>query len=245
METGADILFFWVARMIMLGLYVTGEVPFRHVYLHGLVRDAKGQKMSKSKGNVISPLDVSKEYGTDALRMGLIVGNTPGTDLKLDPRKIGAYKKFANKLWNIARFVLENCQGSTLTLEAESLTEADKQLLLELNNLAAEVTDDLEHFRFHLAAEKLYHYVWHRFADEIIEESKPILSAKGGSASGGKGDDAAADSRRHSLFIILTTTLKLLHPFMPFVTEAIWQQLPHKEVDLLMVAQWPQPRNVK
>jgi valyl-tRNA synthetase len=225
METGADILFFWVARMLMLGLYVTGKVPFRKVYLHGLVRDAKGQKMSKSKGNVISPLEVSSEYGTDALRMGLIVGNTPGTDLNLDPRKIGAYKKFANKIWNIARFVLEQ---DSADLDAEVI-DADQELLKELENLSTEVTADLENFKFHLAAEKLYHYTWHRFADEIIEESKGIFKSGG----------AAAASRMRTTNYILRTVLKLLHPFMPFVTEAIWQQLPQKNSDLLMIAKWP------
>ena len=228
METGADILFFWVARMIMLGLYRTGDVPFKNVYLHGLVRDAKGQKMSKSKGNVISPLDVSKEYGTDALRMGLIVGNTPGTDLNLDPRKIGAYKKFANKLWNISRFVLES--GADENNRNADVTQTDAGLLEELNRMSAEVTSDLENFKFHLAAEKLYHYVWHRFADEIIEESKTIL----------KSDDAVLrNSRLSTLHTLLTTSLKMLHPFMPFVTEAIWQHLPEKDSALLMIARWP------
>ena len=225
METGADILFFWVARMIMLGLYRTGEVPFKYVYLHGLVRDAKGLKMSKSKGNVISPLDVSKEYGTDALRMGLIVGNTPGTDLNLDPRKIGAYKKFANKLWNITRFVLESADS----IDA-SLNEADQELLREAHRIAAEVTNDLENFKFHLGSERLYHYVWDRFASELIEGSKPIL----------KGENIAArESRAAVLYQILLLSLKLLHPFMPFVSETIWQKLPKKDADLLMVAKWP------
>ncbi|HEY4521470.1 MAG TPA: valine--tRNA ligase [Candidatus Paceibacterota bacterium] len=233
METGADILFFWVARMIMLGLYRTGDVPFKNVYLHGLVRDAKGQKMSKSKGNVISPLDISKEFGTDALRMGLIVGNTPGTDLNLDPRKIGAYKKFANKIWNISRFVLDSGNDA----DAE-LTQRDQELLEELQTIAAQVTADLDNFKFHLAAEKLYHYVWHRFADEIIEESKGILKDGGDSPSSLSGQAAA--SRLHTLYAILYTILKLLHPFMPFVTEAIWQELPKKDSDLLMVAKWPQ-----
>ena len=224
METGADILFFWVARMIMLGLYVTGEVPFKNVYLHGLVRDAKGQKMSKSKGNVISPLDVSNEYGTDALRMGLIVGNTAGTDLNLDPRKIGAYKKFANKLWNIARFVLEN-----EPVDAE-LLPTDEALVDEARAVAAEVTKDIEAYRMYIAAEKLYHFVWDRFAAEIIEESKAILKA---------GDAAAKASRAAALYEVLIISLKLLHPFMPFVTETIWQELPRKEHDVLMVAKWP------
>lgn len=225
METGADILFFWVARMIMLGLYRTGKVPFKHVYLHGLVRDAKGQKMSKSKGNVISPLDVSNEYGTDALRMGLVVGNTPGTDLNLDPRKIGAYKKFANKLWNIARFVLE----SGLVTEKPTLTDIDQRLLDQLDVTVQTITDDLENFRFHLAGEKLYHYLWDEFAAVVIEESKEILKTEGG----------AAESRKWLLSHILITSLKILHPFMPFVTEAIWQRLPQKDSEILMVANWP------
>ena len=226
METGADILFFWVARMIMMGLYRTGKVPFKYVYLHGLVRDAKGQKMSKSKGNVISPLDISNEYGTDALRMGLVVGNTAGTDLNLDPQKIGAYKKFANKLWNITRFVLE----SRFVGEKPTLTEVDQRLLDQLETVAKDVTDHLENFRFHLASEKLYHYLWDDFAAVVIEESKAILKEGG----------AAAESRKWLLSHVLLTSLKLLHPFMPFVTEAIWQRLPQKDSDLLMVAKWPQ-----
>ncbi len=230
METGADILFFWVARMIMLGLYRTGKVPFTSVYLHGLVRDSKGMKMSKSKGNVISPLEVSNEYGTDALRMGLIVGNTPGTDLNLDPRKTVAYKKFANKLWNITRFVLES-GGMNVDLHASTtLTPSDQALLARLDEVVTDITADLEGYRFHLASDKLYHYLWDEFAAITIEESKAIL------ASGGE----AAESRRVTLYRILLTSLKLLHPFMPFVTEAIWQKLPVKDYDVLMVAKWPQ-----
>ncbi|MDE2078806.1 MAG: valine--tRNA ligase [Patescibacteria group bacterium] len=229
METGADILFFWVMRMVMLGLYVTGEVPFKDVYLHGLVRDAKGQKMSKSKGNVISPLEVTEKFGTDALRMGLIVGNTPGTDLNLDPQKVSAYKKFANKLWNIARFVLSETEGADLAASAPP-AGADAALLARLDEVVRDVTSDLENFRYHLASEKLYHYVWNEFADKTIEGSKPIL--KEGAA------DARA-SRQRALYTMLTTSLKLLHPFMPFVTEEIWRSLPQKETELLMVAPWP------
>lgn len=225
METGSDILFFWVARMIMMGLYRTGKVPFKYVYLHGLVRDAKGQKMSKSKGNVISPLTVSEEYGTDALRMGLVVGNTAGTDLNLDPQKIGAYKKFANKLWNITRFVLE----SGFVTEKPVLSDVDQRLLEQLDAISSEVTDDLENFRFHLASEKLYHYLWDEFAAVVIEESKEIL----------KNGGHTAESRKWLLSHVLSTSLKMLHPFMPFVTEAIWQKLPQKDSDLLMVVKWP------
>lgn len=221
METGADILFFWVARMMMLGIYVTGSVPFKNVYLHGLVRDAKGQKMSKSKGNVVSPLDVTKEYGTDALRMGLVVGNTPGTDLNLDPRKIVAYKKFGNKLWNIARFVLEQ-EGETNA----PLTPSDKELVNAFGDVKKDVISDYEGYRFHLATEKMYHYVWHTLADKIIEESKPLLQSE---------DPAIKNSRITLLHTLLSESLKLLHPCMPFVTEVIWKELGHKE--LLMITQ--------
>ena len=215
METGTDILFFWVVRMIMLGLYRTNEVPFKKVYLHGLVRDAKGQKMSKSKGNIISPLVVSDEYGTDALRMGLVVGNTPGTDLNLDPQKIGAYRKFANKLWNITRFVLSQ----------EKTGEIKPELKAEFDALAVDVTKDIEGYRIYMAAEKLYHYVWDRFAAEIIEESK------------GKPQSGA------TLHYLLENSLKLLHPFMPFVTEEIWSSMPEspkgEKKGLIMVGAWP------
>jgi valyl-tRNA synthetase len=210
METGSDLIFFWVARMIMLGLYRTGEVPFKKVYMHGLVRDAKGAKMSKSKGNVISPLEVSDQYGTDALRMGLVVGNTPGTDLNLDPKKIEAYKKFSNKLWNIARFVLAHGNGGDIMPALKD----------EFDAMAKDVTSDIDAFRIHLAAEKLYHYLWGRFAAEIIEESK------------GKPEYGA------TLEYILKNSLKLLHPFMPFITEEIWSSLPGAD-NLLMIEPWP------
>ena len=229
METGHDIIFFWVARMIMLGLYRTGEVPFKDVYLHGMVRDKKGVKMSKSKGNVISPIEISDEYGTDALRMALVVGNTPGTDLNLDPQKVGAYKKFANKIWNITRFILTETEGMSFDAKPE-ITEVDEVLLARLNEVVEDVTDDLNNFRYHLTSEKLYQYVWHEVADTILEESKEIFA----------GDDASAKaSRQWVLYTILTTSLKLLHPFMPFITEEIWQSLPSKETDILMIARWP------
>ncbi|MBI5644563.1 valine--tRNA ligase [Candidatus Kaiserbacteria bacterium] len=232
METGYDILFFWVMRMMMLGLYRTGEVPFRDVYLHGLVRDAERQKMSKSKGNVINPLAMTEVYGTDALRMALLVGNTPGQDMALAEPKIKAYKLFSNKLWNIARFVLENADGSN-----KEINDADTKIVEEFTAVVQDVTTDIENYRVYLAAEKLYHYLWDRFAAEIIEESKPIFK-EGGDPSNPSGQDAAA-SRGYALYSILATSLKILHPFMPFVTEAIWQELPRKESDLLMIAKWP------
>lgn len=233
METGKDIIFFWVSRMIMLGLYRTGSVPFKKVYLHGMVRDKYGKKMSKSKGNVIAPNEVQSKYGTDALRMGLLVNNAPGTDMNLDPDKVNAYKKFANKIWNIARFVLTEIGDTELT-RPEALSEADQAILTNLNTITATVTTMMETSKLYLASEEIYHFVWHELADKILEESKPILG----------GDDAQAKyARQYVLRECLVTSLKLLHPFMPFVTETIWQHLPKNilknERALLMVATWP------
>jgi valyl-tRNA synthetase len=229
METGKDILFFWVARMIMLGLYRTGNVPFKKVYLHGMVRDKHGKKMSKSKGNVIAPSEIQEKYGTDALRMGLIVNNAPGTDMNLDPDKVNAYKKFANKLWNITRFVLDNTTDYIPPVE-----HTPEDIVFEneyLHPMVAEINEYMEKDRFDLASEKIYHFVWDHFASQVIEESKPLLAAGG----------AARASRQRMLHHYLVTSLKLLHPFMPFVTEVIWQELPEKMKDseLLMVAKWP------
>lgn len=230
METGKDILFFWVARMIMLGLYRTDKVPFTHVYLHGMVRDKHGKKMSKSKGNVIAPSEIQDQFGTDALRMGLIVNNVPGADLNLDPAKVNAYKKFANKLWNISRFVLDNTAdyaGST-TYTSTDQTFVDEHLTPTI----MEITADFEKHRYDLASEKLYHFVWDHFASTVLEESKPLL-AEGG---------AVRSSRQQLLQEYLRNSLKMLHPFMPFVTETIWQNLPEhmRDTDILMVASWPQ-----
>lgn len=227
LETGHDILFFWVARMILMTEFALGSVPFKTVYLHGLVRDAQGRKMSKSLGNNMDPLDIAAKYGADAARMALIVGNTPGTDMRISEDKIKGYKHFGNKLWNIARFIFENTKGADSTAP---LTETDAAHLATLKELVADVTKDMEEYRAYLAAEKLYHYAWHELADKIIEESKPIL----------KGEDVAAKASRQALLLSLfDTTLRLLHPFMPFVTEEIWQSHPHKDAKTLMVATWP------
>ncbi len=230
METGKDIIFFWVARMIMLGIYRTGKVPFKKVYLHGMVRDKKGVKMSKSKGNVIAPIEIQDRFGTDALRMGLIVNNAPGSDMNLDPDKVNAHKKFANKIWNITRFTLD--ATGDMPADAE-LNEADaKNIEEKLNTAVSEITKNMDDDRFDIAAEKLYHFVWDYFASELIEESKPLLSS----------DDAAMKaSRQRLLREYLTTSLKILHPYMPFVTETIWQELPKdmKKQDVLMVESWP------
>ncbi len=230
METGKDIIFFWVARMIMLGIYRTGKVPFEKVYLHGMVRDKHGKKMSKSKGNVIAPSEIQEKYGTDALRMGLIVNNAPGSDMNLDPDKVNAYKKFANKIWNMTRFTLSAIEDMPTSA---ALTDDDKRNIEEnLHKNVAEITKYMEDNRFDLASEKLYLFVWHYFADQLIEESKPMLASE---------DPAIKSSRQLLLSEYLVGSLKILHPYMPFVTEAIWQELPKqlKDQDILMVAKWP------
>ncbi|MBI4158299.1 MAG: valine--tRNA ligase [Candidatus Yanofskybacteria bacterium] len=234
METAGEIIFFWVARMIMLSLYTTGKIPFKTVYLHGLILDAKGRKMSKSKGNVINPLDLTDKYGTDALRMGLVIGNTPGTSLALAEDKIKGQKHFANKLWNIARFVLMSVPSGRDFASGGSdarLAPGDEKILADLKTFVRDITEDMDNYRFYLAAEKIYHYIWHTFADKIIEESKIKLADE---------DATIKTSTQRMLMEILATSLKLLHPFMPFVTEEIWSKLPVKDKKLLIVEDWPQ-----
>lgn len=246
LETGYDILTFWVVRMIMMSGFHIGQVPFKRVLLHGIVRDGQGRKISKSLGNNIDPLDMAAKYGMDAVRMSLIAGMAPGTDSRISEDKIRGYKHFANKVWNIARFVLENqdTQGPTSgSLEVGPLNAEDAEIVREAQTIAAAVSKNIDEFRLDLAADAVYHFVWDRFAAEIIEESKAVLKS---------GDTAAKASAQRMLYEILIISLKLLHPFMPFVTESIWQQLPHKpastrgdsstrggESDLLMVAKWP------
>lgn len=226
LETGYDILFFWVARMVLMSGFLTGQVPFRQVYLHGLVRDGQGRKMSKSLGNIIDPLTMIDKYGADATRLSLVVGTQPGNDLKLSEDRVRGYKNFANKIWNISRFVLESCENKNLAAE---LSETDAKLLGEARAVAAEVGTHIENFRLDLAADAIYHFAWDRFAAEIIEESKAVIKAGG----------PEADSRARMLYESLIVILKTLHPFMPFVTEAIWQKLPHeKDTTILMVAPW-------
>jgi valyl-tRNA synthetase len=223
METGWDILFFWVARMIMLGQYVTGKIPFKTVYLHGLVRDQNRQKMSKSKGNVVDPLSVIDKYGVDALRMALVVGVLPGVDNAISDDKIKGYRNFANKIWNAARFVYQNQEE----FDPKASVHADDQKIIDdLETLAAQITKQMENYDFAHASEDLYHYFWHTFADKIIEESKKKLT-----------DESTKASAQVMLVTVLETSLKLLHPFMPFVTETLWQ-LKHKQ--LLMIQKWPQ-----
>ncbi|MSU45291.1 MAG: valine--tRNA ligase [Candidatus Zambryskibacteria bacterium] len=227
METGHDLIFKWVPRMVIFGLYLTGRAPFHTVYLHGLVNDAQGKKMSKSKGNVVNPLELTDKYGTDALRMALIVGNTPGTDVALQENKVKAYKNFANKLWNITRFILSSTEDFNGD-KPSPLNDSDEKLIAEFNELIKDVTVDMDNYRFYLAAEKLYHYVWHTFADKIIEESKEKLKSQ---------NKEVVQSIQYTLIHILETTLILLHPFMPFITEEIWSKL--NKDKLLMVTKWP------
>lgn len=231
LETGYDILFFWVARMILMTTYLRGEVPFQNVYLHGLVRDNKGKKMSKSLGNIIDPLDMIEKFGADATRLSLIVGAAPGNDMPLSEDKIRAYKKFANKVWNISRFCLTSIADADFSATPK-YSKRDEEILAELKAKVAEVTEDIEKFSLYLAAEKAYHYVWHDLADKVLEESKLILN----------GDDSEAKlARQHVLKECLVASLKMLHPFMPFVTETVWQNAPDeiKDRDILMVASWP------
>ena len=229
METGWDILFFWVARMIILGVYYTGKIPFKNVYLHGLVRDKDRQKMSKSKGNVIDPLAVVDVYGADALRMALIIGNTAGKDIIISEEKIKGYRNFANKIWNASRFIINNLNdydGKKPVLDAK-----DKKILSEFEKTKQKITKNLDAFKFSLAGEILYHYFWHVFADKIIEQMKLRIR-----------ENKNKKQAQYILDTILKDCLKMLHPFMPFVTETIWQKIPHyqnKKNNLLMITQWP------
>lgn len=232
METGSDLIFKWIPRMVIFGLYLANDVPFKTVYLHGLVNDAKGNKMSKSKGNVIDPLTLTEKFGTDALRIGLVVGNTPGTSLSLSEEKIRGYKNFANKLWNIARFVIGNTGNETLEADFTGYTEVDAKLRAERHSMFVDVTKDMDAYRFYMAGEKLYHYAWHTFADKILEESKTIFE---------KGTDEEKKSRKQLLIHSFDKILTCLHPFIPFVTEEIWQlwKQPRTSNGMLMVQKWP------
>lgn len=230
LETGYDILFFWVARMILMSTYILGEIPFETVYLHGLVRDAKGQKMSKSKGNATDPLEMIAKYGGDAVRMSLIVGTGPGADTNFSEDKVRAYKKYANKIWNISRFVIEKTEGITVDLDKHpKLTDKDAAAIKELNGVIEYVGTHVSEYKLHLAAEHLYHFTWHTLADVLIEERKAILS---------EGTDEEKYSAAWTLRTILETILKLHHPFMPFITEEIWSLLPLRTLPLI-VTPWP------
>ncbi|MDO3376704.1 valine--tRNA ligase [Geoalkalibacter halelectricus] len=232
--TGFDILFFWVARMLMMGLKFMDEVPFREVYIHALVRDAQGQKMSKSKGNVIDPLGVIDEYGADAFRFTLAAFAAMGRDIKLAPERIAGYKAFANKLWNAARFALMNLEGfdpAGIDLEREELSLADQWILVRLADTARATNKALAEYKFNEAANTLYAFTWHAFCDWYIELGKEDLY----------GEDAGRKARVQAvLFTVLEQLLRLLHPVMPFITEEIWQSLPgERPARFLMEATYP------
>ena len=224
--TGYDIIFFWVARMIFSGLEHMGKEPFSTVFIHGLVRDAKGRKMSKSLGNGIDPLEVIDKYGADALRFALATGNAPGNDMRFSDEKIEAARNFANKLWNAARFVLMNLDIDEVKLpEAADLALEDQWILDKLNDLAANVCQNLDHYEVGVSLANIYDFVWDMFCDWYIELCKPRLSA---------GDRTA----QNVIAYVLRETLKLLHPFMPFITEEIYQKLP-RDAESIMISAFP------
>jgi len=262
LETGYDIIFFWVAKMIMMSLELTGKVPFDTVYLHGMVRDEHGRKMSKSLGNVVEPVELSNHWGTDAIRMSLVIGTSAGNDVNFSESRAKGYRNFANKIWNASRFVLTNLhsnpsvdghaknskvthenvlerQFSDFRVSAQriSVQGQDRKDLAELCTIITKVTHLIDTHKFSLAGETLYEYFWHTFADVIIERSKDRLEK----------DDADAQAVRFVLWRILHDSLVMLHPFMPFVTETIWQEIPlDLRVDrLLITAKWPTATQVE
>ena len=233
METGYDILFFWVARMIMQGLQFTDQAPFHTIYLHGLVRDEKGRKMSKTIGNVVDPIEVMDEYGTDALRFTLLTGSTPGNDMNLSLERVASNRNFSNKIWNATRFVLSNL-GDAFTpddrpLDLASLALPERWIISRLNHVIAETTRLVEAYNFGESGRHVYDFFWSEFADWYIEIAKIALNGP---------DDAARQTTRQVLVHVLDNTLRLLHPYIPFVTEAAWQHIPHQG-ESLMIAAWP------
>ena len=232
MVTGYDIIFFWVARMIFMGLEFKDEIPFKHVFIHGLVRDSQGRKMSKSLGNGINPLEVIEEYGADALRFTLVTGNTPGNDMRFYMERVEANRNFANKIWNASKFVLMNLEGfdESFVPSAEDYTLADKWILEEYNKTVTNITNNLDKFELGEAASAVYDFIWNTYCDWYIELAKPRLYNK----EGGRDRQTV----QYLLVSILRHMMELLHPFMPFVTEHIWQHLPH-EGESIMVAPWP------
>jgi valyl-tRNA synthetase len=213
MSTGFDIIFFWVARMIMMGLKFMKAIPFRHVFINGLVRDVKRRKMSKSEGNIIDPLEMIEKYGTDALRFTLTALAIPGMDLSLSEERMAGYRAFANKIWNASRFVLMNLEEDASQIRPEELTLADRWILARLDEVTDELNAALEEYKFYEAADRIYHFIWDEFCDWYIELVKPALE------QGNKMTAAV-------LAKVLDQILRLLHPFMPFITEEIWQHLP-------------------
>ncbi len=229
--TGYDIIFFWVIRMVFSSIEQTGEVPFKDVFLTGLVRDAEGRKMSKSLGNGIDPLVVIDEYGADALRFTLITGNTPGNDMRFYMERVESNRNFANKLWNATRFVLMNLDEEVVNKEIDlnSLEEEDKWILSRVNTTIKEITENLGKYEIGISAQKIYDFVWDEYCDWYIEMVKPRLYGE---------NKRSKEIAQKVLLNVLENILKLLHPFMPFITEEIWQHLPNRETPLI-VSSWP------
>ena len=228
MVTGYDIIFFWVARMIFSGCEQMKEIPFDTVLIHGLVRDDKGRKMSKSLGNGIDPLEIAEKYGADALRFNLVTGNSPGNDMRFYTERCEAMRNFANKIWNASRFLMMNLTIDKCELP-EKLDLEDKWILSKLNRVIPEITENMDKYELGVAAQKIYDFIWDDYCDWYIELTKPRLNS---------GDEEASRCAQQVLLYVLTEILKLLHPFMPFITEEIWQAIPH-EGDALMVQDYP------
>jgi len=233
--TGFDILFFWVARMMMMGLKFMGDVPFRDVYIHALVRDMEGQKMSKTKGNVIDPLVIIEKYGTDAFRFSLAAFAAQGRDIRLSEERIEGYRNFANKIWNAARFSamnLEDYRDDCTEIDLANCSIPDRWILARLNRVIAETTRALDEYRYNEGAQAIYHFIWHELCDWYLELIKAYLY---------HSDANRRAITQKTLVYVLDKTLKLLHPFMPFITEEIWQHLPHAG-ESIMVAEYPEVR---
>ena len=229
--TGYDIIFFWVIRMMFSGLEHAGEVPFKNVFIHGLVRDSQGRKMSKSLGNGIDPLEVIEKYGADALRFTLITGNAPGNDMRFYYERVEASRNFANKVWNASRFIMMNMPECGIKkVDKTALTNADKWILSKVNTLVKDVTDNIEKFELGVAADKLYSFIWEEFCDWYIEMVKPRLYSD---------DNSTKEAALYTLKTVLETSLKLLHPYMPFVTEEIYCTL-NEGAETIMTERWPE-----
>lgn len=228
METGHDILFFWVARMILMSTYLLEEIPFKKVYLHGMVRDEKGRKMSKSLNNVIDPLDVTEKYGTDAVRLSLMMSSSPGNDVKLNEEKIAKFRNFTNKIWNISRYTIQKTAhpDQEIVIGRKNLLPSDFWILEKMRDLINDVTSDIEKLHFSQAGEKLHDFTWNDFADWYLEVSK---------------FENNKEVKNSILIMILRDLLKLWHPFMPFVTEHIWNEM--NNTKLLMIEKWPDAEN--
>ena len=232
--TGYDIIFFWVVRMVFSSIEQMGQIPFKDVFLTGLVRDSEGRKMSKSLGNGIDPLEVIDIYGADALRFTLVTGNTPGNDMRFYMEKVESNRNFANKLWNATRFVLMNLEEDVVKkeLQLSKLEEEDKWILTRLNNVVKEVTDNLDKYELGLAAQRIYEFIWDDYCDWYIEMVKSRLYG---------ADIESKEVAQQVLLYVLKDINRLLHPFMPFITEEIWQHLPNNE-NPLIVSKWPEFR---